>query len=154
MALNGAPSGRRIPRRPFTADTLPFVDSPSVPNPVEPTRSAASPARGFADRGERGRILEALIEVGADHGYEGTTVAGVAAAAGVSQARFEAHFADKEACFLAAYEAMSDVLVSCATAAFERAEGLPWAERVAAALRAWWRCSPPTPSWRGCRSSR
>jgi len=85
-------------------------------------------------RSERGRILEALVEVGAQRGYEGITVDEVAGLAGVDRAEFERHFADKEACFLAAYEVMSDLLIASVEAAFERTEGLPWADRVAAAL--------------------
>lgn len=85
-------------------------------------------------RNQRGRILEALVQVGAEGGYEGIAIDEVVAVAGVSRAEFDRHFADKEACFLAAYEAMSDVLVACVAAAFERNEELPWADRVAAAL--------------------
>lgn len=87
-------------------------------------------------RSERERILAALVRVGAEKSYEGITIADVAALAGVTQDDFERHFADKEACFLAAYEAMSDVLVAHATAAFEGAKGRPWADRVTLALRA------------------
>lgn len=85
-------------------------------------------------RSERGRILEALVEVGAQRGYEGITVDAVAARAGVDRVEFERHFADKEACFLAAYEAMSDLLIGCVRAAFERTQDRPWADRIAAAL--------------------
>jgi AcrR family transcriptional regulator len=119
---------------PSTRSTLIRVDSRSVPNPAEPTRNDGSRGRGFIVRGERERILLALAQVAAEHGYEGTTIDGVAAAAGVSRAEFEAHFPDREACFLAAYEAMSDVLVACVSAAFKRSEGLPWAEQATAAL--------------------
>lgn len=85
-------------------------------------------------RNERVRILEALVEVGARRGYEGITVDEVVAVAGTSRAAFERHFADKEACFLAAYEAMSDILVACVSSAFARTAERPWADRVAAAL--------------------
>lgn len=98
-----------------TGGTLIRVDSPSV-------------------RRQRERILRALVEVGAKRGYEGIRVDEVAAVAGVSRAEFERHFADKEDCFLAAYEAMSDLLIASVSAAFERTAGRPWADRVAAAL--------------------
>jgi AcrR family transcriptional regulator len=119
----------------YTRSTLIPVDSPSVPG-SDGKDGAASPSRSFAVRGERERILAALVEVGAERGYEGIAVGEVTRRASVSAAEFERHFADKEDCFLAAYEAMSDVMIAHASAAFERDAGRPWAERIAAALRA------------------
>jgi AcrR family transcriptional regulator len=116
--------------------TLISVDSPSVPNPSEPDGFGSAAVRGYAVRSERERLLAALVQVGSEKGYEGITVAEVAEVAGLTQGDFDRHFADKEACFLAAYEAMSDVLIAHATAAFEGAEGRPWADRVTLALRA------------------
>jgi AcrR family transcriptional regulator len=95
-----------------------------------------SDRRGYLVRGDRERILEALVRVGAKRGYEGITIDEVARVAGVSTATFERHFADKEVCFLAAYEAMSDVMIAAVDAAFQRTQELPWADRAATALRA------------------
>jgi AcrR family transcriptional regulator len=49
------------------------------------------------------RLIEAMIATAARYGYGETSVARVVAHAGVSRATFYQHFADKEACFLAAY---------------------------------------------------
>lgn len=52
----------------------------------------------------RGRLLVAMADVVGEKGYAAATVADVIAAAGASRKTFYAHFADKEACLLAAYE--------------------------------------------------
>ena len=53
---------------------------------------------------QRQRMLEAMALAVHEKGYTGTAVADVVAGAGVSRETFYQHFADKEACFLAAYE--------------------------------------------------
>ena len=110
------------------------MDSPSVPDPGESVGPGSAAARGAAVRSERERILWAFVRVASERGYEETTVDEVAGLAGLGRAEFERHFADKEACFLAAYETMSDLLIARVAAAFERTEGRPWADRVSAAL--------------------
>jgi AcrR family transcriptional regulator len=51
---------------------------------------------------DRDRILEAMAECCAEAGYRETTVAAVVERAGLEPESFEAHFADKEDCALAA----------------------------------------------------
>ncbi|HJZ37697.1 MAG TPA: helix-turn-helix domain-containing protein, partial [Solirubrobacterales bacterium] len=46
-----------------------------------------------------------MVELVADRGYGGTTVAALATVAGVSKASFYEQFRDKEACFFATYDA-------------------------------------------------
>jgi AcrR family transcriptional regulator len=87
-------------------------------------------------RSQRERLLEAMVRTSAAKGYEATTVADVIEYAGVSRETFDEMFADKEACFLEAYEAVFDVLVAHVTAAFEAAAGEPWPEQIAAGLGA------------------
>jgi AcrR family transcriptional regulator len=87
-------------------------------------------------RSQRERLLEAMLRVAAAKGYEATTVADVIEIAGVSQATFDAMFADKAACFLEAYDAVFDVLIAHVATAFEAASGEPWPERIAAGLGA------------------
>jgi len=53
---------------------------------------------------QRGRLLDAMAEAVAEHGYGATTVAHVVALAGVSRKTFYEHFSDKEDCFLALYD--------------------------------------------------
>ena len=49
-----------------------------------------------------------MVATVAEKGYEATTVADLVQLSGVSRSAFYRHFDDKEACFLAAYEAMVD----------------------------------------------
>jgi AcrR family transcriptional regulator len=55
---------------------------------------------------QQGRIMSAVIELVGEQGYGPTTVAQVTARAGVSRKAFYEHFANKEECFLATYDAI------------------------------------------------
>jgi AcrR family transcriptional regulator len=80
-------------------------------------------------------VLDAMAEVCAAHGYAGTSVALVVARAGVSRQTFYEHFTDKEACFLAAYDAILDSFLGEVSAAYEQSAG-PWPERIRATIEA------------------
>lgn len=84
---------------------------------------------------QRKRIFESLAAVCALKGYPAVTVEDVTARAGVSRRTFYDLFADKESCFLAAYELASERLLDDAHAAYS-ADTREWPERIAAALRA------------------
>ncbi len=77
-----------------------------------------------------------MVRSAAAKGYEATTVDDVVAAAELSRETFEEAFADKEACFLEAYDAVIDVLLAHVSTAFESTVGQPWPDRIAAGLRA------------------
>lgn len=53
---------------------------------------------------QRGRLLDAMAQAVAEHGYGAATVAHVVGRAGVSRKTFYEHFADREDCFLALYD--------------------------------------------------
>src|SRR3954454_17806727 len=61
---------------------------------------------------QRGRMLEAMALAVAEKGYGATAVADVIAGAGVSRKTFYEHFTNKEACFLAAYDAGVTLLLA------------------------------------------
>lgn len=88
--------------------------------------------REFIVQNQRERILTALVDVVAERGYNATTVANITKAASVSRRTFYEHFADKEACFLAAYEMVADHIVSSMRTAAEAFE--EWPQKVRAAL--------------------
>lgn len=67
-------------------------------------------------------------------GYAEATLTDVTTRARVSRKTFYVHFADKEACFVAAFDALFADLLAVALDAF-RGDG-SWPERLAAALRA------------------
>jgi AcrR family transcriptional regulator len=58
-------------------------------------------------RSQRGRLLVAMAELVGHDGYAATTVANVLAYAGVSRKAFYQHFANKQECFLEAYDAIA-----------------------------------------------
>jgi AcrR family transcriptional regulator len=94
------------------------MDSPPASSPEKTQGGTQSLPRAYLVRSERERLLEAMLRVAAAKGYEATTVKDVIEVAGVSEQTFETMFADKEACFLEAYEAVFDVLVAHVTSAF------------------------------------
>ena len=54
--------------------------------------------------GDRALILASMAELAAAHGYAGITAPRVCSAAGVSRKKFNAHFDDREDCYLAAID--------------------------------------------------
>jgi AcrR family transcriptional regulator len=68
------------------------------------------PGRGTpreeAERNQRERLFAAMVATVAEKGYETTTVADLVQLSGVSRSAFYRHYDDKQACFVAAVEAM------------------------------------------------
>ena len=88
--------------------------------------------REFIAQNQRERIVTALVDTVAERGYNATTVAHITKAASVSRRTFYEHFADKEACFLAAYDMVADHIRASMRAAAESFE--EWPQQVRAAL--------------------
>jgi AcrR family transcriptional regulator len=88
--------------------------------------------REFIVQNQRERIVTALVDTVAERGYNATTVANITKAASVSRRTFYEHFADKEACFLAAYEMVADHIAASMRTAAESFED--WPQQVRAAL--------------------
>jgi AcrR family transcriptional regulator len=88
--------------------------------------------REFIAQNQRERIITALVDTVAERGYNATTVAHITKAASVSRRTFYEHFADKEACFLAAYEMVADHIRESMQVAAEAFED--WPQKVRAAL--------------------
>jgi AcrR family transcriptional regulator len=61
--------------------------------------------RELVAENQRARILSAVIEAVAEHGYADTTIASIIAVAGLSRRTFYEYFKNKEDSFAAAYEA-------------------------------------------------
>lgn len=85
-------------------------------------------------RSQRERLLEATVRVVARKGYAATTVTDLTREAGISRTTFYEMFEDKEACFLAAYDAAIEALVRRVTIAFDGEED--WPRRARAGLAA------------------
>jgi len=89
--------------------------------------------RAAVSASQRARMLEAITRAVAEKGYAKTTVADVVGLAGVSRRTFYEHFADKEACFLAAYEAGTDAVIEDIKLA-GRDHAVDWRARLGGAM--------------------
>jgi AcrR family transcriptional regulator len=68
-------------------------------------------SRAFIASNQRERLLDAIANVVAEKGYAGTRVADITTYAGVSRKTFYELFTDKEECFLAAFDAITKLLM-------------------------------------------
>lgn len=88
-------------------------------------------------------LMEAMLKVAVNAGYEGASVEKVIAEAGVSRDDFYAHFPDKQSCFLATYDFLLDHVVFSVAAAYE--SEAEWPDQVRAgvgALLDWFAAEP------------
>lgn len=84
---------------------------------------------------QRGRLICAVADAVAAKGYAATTVADVLALAGVSRRTFYEHFEDKEACFLASYDAGAEAIFDAMAAAVDPTAS--WQETLDAVFATW-----------------
>lgn len=89
----------------------------------------------FVARDEPERIAAALAQLSSEHGYEAVSIEQIAAQAGVGRDCFDRHYATKEDCFSAGYDAAVEQAFSAAAGAFVATPG-SWAEAAHAALGA------------------
>ncbi len=83
---------------------------------------------------QRARMIAALVEVAGERGARGVTVANIVARSGVSRRTFYELFADRDDCFLAAFDQAVERAAQRVLPAYE-APGA-WRERIRAGLRA------------------
>jgi AcrR family transcriptional regulator len=93
--------------------------------------------RDVVEASQRTRLLEAVGRAVAERGYAAATIDDVVRRAGVSKKTFYEHFADKQDCFLAAYEAASEELLERVREAHAAEDD--WLERTRAGVRAYLR---------------
>jgi AcrR family transcriptional regulator len=82
----------------------------------------------------RTRILDAMARLVSEKGYAAVTIDDVARRARISKRTFYDHFADKERCFLAAYEAAADRVYERVEQAAAPADGRSWRDRLDAVI--------------------
>jgi AcrR family transcriptional regulator len=100
--------------------------------------------REIVARSQRERLLAAVVQVTAERGYEGTTVADILGEAGVGRESFYELFEDRRGCVLAAHALLVDDLEETVRSAYEGPG--EWVERARAALAAtldWFASDPP-----------
>ncbi|MDQ1504790.1 MAG: hypothetical protein QOD57_2517 [Actinomycetota bacterium] len=85
---------------------------------------------------QRGRLVDAIAQVVAEKGYPATTVADVVERAGVSRRTFYEQFEDKEACFLAAYDAGLAAVLGRIQEAVEAHPAAGWREQARVGVQA------------------
>jgi AcrR family transcriptional regulator len=93
--------------------------------------------RDVVEASQRTRLLEAVGRAVAERGYAAATIDDVVRGAGVSKKTFYEHFADKEDCFLAAYETASEELLERVREAHAIHDD--WLARTRAGVRAYLR---------------
>jgi AcrR family transcriptional regulator len=109
--------------------------NPTAPVPLERLRAGReSMSRDKVDGIQRARILAAMGQVVAEEGLGAATVASVVARAGVSRRTFYELFADREECFLAAFDHAIALATQAVLPAYGQAQG--WREQMRAGLTA------------------
>src|SRR4051812_11652918 len=111
-------------------------DNPDIPRRLP--RGSHGLDRDVVEASQRTRLLEAVGRAVAERGYAGATIDDVVRRAGVSKQTFYDHFADKQDCFLAAYEAASEELLERVGEAQDGSDE-DWVERTRAGIRAYLR---------------
>ncbi len=102
-ALYETDAPRRAPAPGVHPPSASAADAPSpFTLPLPRGRHGLPPA--FVKRHQRARILEAVLTVSAQHGFEATSVRDLIAAAGMSHQTFYQHFASKEDAWSAAFD--------------------------------------------------
>jgi AcrR family transcriptional regulator len=89
----------------------------------------------LVDAIQRERILAAMLVAATDLGYRALNVQDVIDRAGISRPTFYVYFANKEDCFLAAFDSVSTRLLELVEAAVEGG-GESWREKLRAGLEA------------------
>ena len=95
--------------------------------------------RQLVEASQRQRLVHGVTIAVAEKGFAAATISDITDRAGVSKKTFYEHFADKTACFLAAYDhGSAAILAECGqAAAAARAEGRSAVEQLRAGTRAY-----------------
>ena len=109
-----------------------IAESPIFQSPPALPRGPHGLSREQVAASQRTRLMGALTELLAERGYAAVTIGELASRAGVSRAAFYAHFADKEACLLAAYDHFAAAMVEALSADVDA--DAPWAAFVDSTL--------------------
>ncbi len=79
-----------------------------APRRERAARRSAGAGRQRPRASQRERLIDAIVELAGQQGYQGLSIAQISARAGVSSATFYEQFADREDCLLAAYRDASE----------------------------------------------
>jgi AcrR family transcriptional regulator len=101
---------------------------------VKPTRPVLP--REFVAVRKRRRIMDAMVELSAEQGYEATKIADIVRRAGVARKTLYDNFDGKEEIFLEAFDVAVDEVSVRMEEACEQQAGGNWVDRVTAGVRA------------------
>ena len=93
-------------------------------------------SRAFIVTNQHERLIDSMAETVSVKGYAKLTVSDVTRHAGISRRTFYEQFTDKEACFLAAFDEITDRLLRRTVSAYLALEHETWPSQVRSALRA------------------
>ena len=105
------------------------------PEPISVSEPAQTDERPAAPAGHRERLIEAMAASIQEKGYRDTTVADVVRIARTSRRNFYEHFEDRDACFLALFDATNEAMMDEVAAAVH--PDRPLDEQVDAAVDAY-----------------
>jgi AcrR family transcriptional regulator len=108
--------------------------APDSTTPLFPQLSSGRHGLSAAEveRHQIARLEGAMVEATARHGFAGTTVAELVGLAGVSKTTFYRHFASKQECFLATFDAIIDEVTARVSETYREPGG--FSERLTRAL--------------------
>jgi AcrR family transcriptional regulator len=104
-------------------------------------------SREFIASNQRERLLDAMANVVAQKGYAATRVVDITDYAGVSRKTFYELFTDKEDCFLAAYDAITALLMDRMAQGLAKVAEDTWEAKVGALLGAFLRFLAAEPAF-------
>jgi AcrR family transcriptional regulator len=110
------------------------LDPPTASGAQQLPKGRHGLSRAFIASNQRERLLEAIANVVAEKGYAGTRVADITDYAGVSRKTFYELFTDKEECFLAAFDAITKLLMDRMAHALTNLSDSNWRLQVRALL--------------------
>ncbi len=114
---------------------MPSREAPSNDSALDgPEEGGNGLGRAHVAEIQRTRMLAAMVEVVAEHGFGEASVGQVVARSGVSRRTFYEIFEDREDCFLAAFDAAIDRIAATVVPVYQRPG--KWRERIRAALAA------------------
>jgi AcrR family transcriptional regulator len=109
-----------------------IAEKPIFETPPALPRGPHSLTREQVAASQRMRLMAAFTELLAERGYAAVTIGELATRARVSRAAFYHHFADKEACLLAAYDHFAATILAALTADVD--EDAPWSAFIQATV--------------------
>lgn len=115
----------------------PIRPQPTTPSDWQPLpRGRHGLSRAFIATNQHERLIDSMAEMVSVKGYAKLTVSDVTRHAGISRRTFYEQFTDKEACFLAAFDEITDRLLRRTVAAYLALESEPWPRQLGNALQA------------------